>query len=56
MHLLYTLFKEKEGTQMKIAIGCDPNAQSAKEELIEFIKSKNYGSVTDFGSEVNNPG
>ena len=36
---------------MKIAIGCDPNAQSAKEELIEFIKSKNYGSVTDFGSE-----
>lgn len=51
MHLLYTLFKEKEGTQMKIAIGCDPNAQSAKEELIEFIKSKNYGSVTDFGSE-----
>ena len=50
MHLLYTLFKEKEGTQMKSAIGCDPNAQSAKEELIEFIKSKNYGSVTDFGS------
>ena len=40
MHLLYTLFKEKEGTQMKIAIGCDPNAQSAKEELIEFIKYK----------------
>ncbi len=36
---------------MKIAIGCDPNAQAAKEELMEFIKSKGYGEVTDFGSE-----
>ena len=35
---------------MKIAIGCDPNAQEAKEELIRFIKEKNYGEVTDFGS------
>ena len=36
---------------MKIAIGCDPNAQSAKEELIKFMNTKGYGSVTDFGSE-----
>ena len=32
---------------MKSAIGCDPNAQEAKEELIRFIKEKNYGEVTD---------
>ena len=36
---------------MKIAIGCDPNAQEAKEQLIEFINAKGYGEVTDFGSE-----
>lgn len=36
---------------MKIAIGCDPNAQEAKVELIKFIKAKGYGEVTDFGSE-----
>ena len=36
---------------MKIAIGCDPNAQAAKEELIKFIEAKGYGEVTDFGSE-----
>jgi len=36
---------------MKIAIGCDPNAQDAKVELIKFIESKGYGEVTDFGSE-----
>lgn len=36
---------------MKIAIGCDPNAKQAKEELIEFIEKKGYGEVTDFGSE-----
>ncbi len=35
---------------MKIAIGCDPNAQDAKVELIKFIESKNLGEVTDFGS------
>lgn len=35
---------------MKIAIGCDPNAQKAKEELIEFIISGNYGEIVDFGS------
>lgn len=36
---------------MKIAIGCDPNAQDAKVELIKFIEEKGYGEVTDFGSE-----
>ncbi len=35
---------------MKIAIGCDPNAQQAKEELIQFMNQKNYGEITDFGS------
>lgn len=35
---------------MKIAIGCDPNAQKEKAELIQFIESKGYGEVTDFGS------
>lgn len=36
---------------MKIAIGCDPNAQEAKEQLIAFMKQKGYGEITDFGSE-----
>lgn len=36
---------------MKIAIGCDPNAQSAKEDLIQFLNSKNYGEISDFGSD-----
>lgn len=36
---------------MKIAIGCDPNATEAKNELMSFIKEKGYGEVTDFGSE-----
>ena len=36
---------------MKIAIGCDPNAQAAKEELIAFMEKKGYGEITDFGSE-----
>ncbi len=36
---------------MKIAIGCDPNAQSAKEALVKFINEKGYGEITDFGSE-----
>lgn len=35
---------------MKIAIGCDPNAQEAKEQLIRYIESKGYGEITDFGS------
>ena len=36
---------------MKIAIGCDPNAQKEKEELMDYIKAKGYGEVSDFGSE-----
>lgn len=36
---------------MKIAIGCDPNAKAAKEEMIKFLESKNYGEITDFGSD-----
>lgn len=36
---------------MKIAIGCDPNAQKEKEEIISYIQKKGYGEVTDFGSE-----
>lgn len=36
---------------MKIAIGCDPNAQDAKEALIRYIEAKGYGEVTDFGSD-----
>ncbi len=36
---------------MKIAIGCDPNAQEAKEQLIAFMESKGYGEITDFGSD-----
>ena len=36
---------------MKIAIGCDPNAQQAKEELMKFIEAKGYGELKDFGSE-----
>ncbi len=36
---------------MKIAIGCDPNAQKAKEDMIKYIESKGYGEITDFGSD-----
>ena len=36
---------------MKIAIGCDPNAAKAKEEIIKYIEKKGYGEVTDLGSE-----
>lgn len=36
---------------MKIAIGCDPNAQEAKRELIHYMESKHYGQITDFGSD-----
>ena len=36
---------------MKIAVGCDPNAQEAKEEILKYIEAKGYGDVTDFGSE-----
>lgn len=37
-------------SEVKIAIGCDPNAQEAKLDIIKFIEAKNYGEVTDFGS------
>ena len=36
---------------MKIAIGCDPNAKAAKEELMKYLERKGYGEITDFGSE-----
>ena len=36
---------------MKIAIGCDPNAREAKEEVMKYIEQKGYGDVTDFGSD-----
>lgn len=36
---------------MKIAIGCDPNAQKEKEAVIAYIAAKGYGEVKDFGSE-----
>lgn len=36
---------------MKIAIGCDPNAQAAKEALMAYMAKKGYGEITDFGSE-----
>lgn len=36
---------------MIIGIGCDPNAQKAKEELIEYINKKEYGKVIDYGSD-----
>lgn len=35
---------------MKIAIGCDPNAQTAKEEIIKFIEKRRLGKFKDFGS------
>lgn len=35
---------------MKIAMGCDPNAQAYKEEMIEFVKGLGH-EVEDFGSD-----
>ena len=35
---------------MKIAVGCDPNAEAYKQELITYMKSLGH-EVTDFGSE-----
>ncbi len=34
---------------MKIAMGCDPNAEDFKEEMIEYVKSLGH-EVIDFGS------
>lgn len=36
---------------MRIVIGCDPNAQAAKEEMISYLKKKGFSDITDFGSE-----
>ncbi|MFR8547454.1 MAG: RpiB/LacA/LacB family sugar-phosphate isomerase [Lachnospiraceae bacterium] len=35
---------------MKIAVGCDPNAQSFKEEMIAYVQSLGH-ECFDFGSE-----
>ena len=35
---------------MKIAIGCDPNAENEKQALMKFIEAKGLGEVEDFGS------
>ena len=35
---------------MKIAVGCDPNAQAYKEMIADYIRSLGH-EVTDFGSE-----
>lgn len=35
---------------MKIAIGCDPNAEEAKNRIMEYIRREGLGEVTDFGS------
>ena len=35
---------------MKIAMGCDPNAEDYKQEMIDFVRSLGH-DVTDFGSE-----
>ena len=35
---------------MKLAVGCDPNAEDYKQEMIEYMKSLGH-EVTDFGSE-----
>lgn len=36
---------------MKIAVGCDPNAETEKQELIKYIEEKGYGEICDFGSK-----
>lgn len=35
---------------MKIAMGCDPNAEAFKQQLIPFVESLGH-EVTDFGSD-----
>lgn len=34
---------------MKIAMGCDPNAEAFKQEMMEYVRSLGH-EVTDFGS------
>ncbi len=36
---------------MKIAIGCDPNAEAEKQEMIKYLKGKGYEEIEDFGSD-----
>lgn len=36
---------------MKIVIGCDPNAQEAKLDIIKYLEKKGGFEITDFGSE-----
>ncbi|MBP3736655.1 MAG: RpiB/LacA/LacB family sugar-phosphate isomerase [Lachnospiraceae bacterium] len=36
---------------MKIAIGCDPNAENEKQALKKYIEEKGFGEITDFGSD-----
>lgn len=35
---------------MKIVVGCDPNAESFKQEMIEYVRSLGH-EVDDFGSD-----
>ena len=37
-------------SSMKIAVGCDPNAQAYKEMIAEYVRGLGH-EVTDFGSE-----
>ena len=41
----------KEEDRDEIVIGCDPNAEKEKQDLIRFIEEQKLGEVTDFGSE-----
>lgn len=41
---------ERWNKQMKIAVGCDPNAEAYKQEMIAHIKELGH-EVTDFGSD-----
>lgn len=36
---------------MKIVIGCDPNAQEAKLDIIKYLEKKGGFEIADFGSE-----
>ena len=35
---------------MKIAMGCDPNAEEAKFAIMDYIEKNNLGEIKDFGS------
>ena len=40
-----------ERVNMRIVIGCDPNAEFGKKEICTYIREKGYGEITDLGSE-----